>query len=43
MGILKRPENQTAGKMASNYIWPLSKSTTPDEMNTSFRAAHKQK
>ena len=22
--------------MASNYIWPLSKSTTPDEMNTSF-------
>jgi hypothetical protein len=23
-------------KMASNYIWPLSKSTTPDKMNTSF-------
>ena len=22
--------------MASTYIWPLSKSTTPDEMNTSF-------
>jgi hypothetical protein len=22
--------------MASNYIWPLSKSTTPDAMNTSF-------
>jgi peptidase M23-like protein len=22
--------------MVSNYIWPLSKSTTPDEMNTSF-------
>ena len=22
--------------MASNYIWPLSKSATPDEMNTSF-------
>jgi murein DD-endopeptidase MepM/ murein hydrolase activator NlpD len=23
-------------KIAPNYIWPLSKSTTPDEMNTSF-------
>ncbi|MGH8548338.1 MAG: M23 family metallopeptidase [Methylococcales bacterium] len=23
--------------MATDYIWPLSKSTTPDEMNTSFR------
>ena len=22
--------------MAPNYIWPLSKGTTPDEMNTSF-------
>jgi hypothetical protein len=36
MGMLKRPENQTEVKMASNYIWPLGKSTTPDEMNTSF-------
>lgn len=22
--------------MATDYIWPLSNSTTPDEMNTSF-------
>ena len=22
--------------MAANYIWPLSKGTTPDETNTSF-------
>jgi hypothetical protein len=22
--------------MASDYIWPLSKSMTPDEVNTSF-------
>ena len=22
--------------MSTDYIWPLSKSTTPDEMNTSF-------
>src|SRR5262245_25412381 len=29
-------QNQKQVKMASNYIWPLSKSTTPDEMNTSF-------
>jgi hypothetical protein len=29
--------------MSTDYIWPLSKSATPDEMNTSFGPRIKQK